>query len=176
MTFKIMKIKIMKISLSILLSLLLLSCTTETISNNKKDKGQNVVQSTEVTEITEDYKNIESAILGYVEGIYEGDSTLMEKSIHPELRKRGYRYNMEEKKYSDHLDMTYKELVHLAATWNADGKREIAGLPKEVKIFEISDKTASAKVTAKWGIDYFHLAKLDNQWYIMNVLWQSAPR
>lgn len=162
----------MKFGIIILIVTILIACTTQTES----EQAEQTSETNQTKEITEDYKEIEAAILGYVEGIYEGDSVRMENSIHPELRKRGYRYSEEEKKYSDHLDMTYKELVHLAATWNADGTKEIANLPKEVKIFEVSDKTASAKVTAKWGIDYFHLAKLDDKWWIMNVLWQSDPR
>ena len=162
----------MKFGISVLIMVMIISCTPQA----ENEQIIETSESNQTVEQTEDYKAIEAAILGYVEGIYEGDSTRMENSIHPELRKRGYRYNEEEKKYSNHLDMTYKELVHLAATWNADGTREIADLPKEVKIFEISDKTASAKVTAKWGIDYFHLAKLEDKWWIMNVLWQSDPR
>lgn len=37
----------------------------------------------------------------------------------------------------------------------------------------ILDKTASAKLTAHWGVDSFHLAKIDGQWRIVQVLWQS---
>jgi hypothetical protein len=44
-----------------------------------------------------------------------------------------------------------------------------------VEIFEVLDQTASAKLTAFWGIDYMHLAKYDGEWKIVQVLWQSAP-
>ena len=30
-------------------------------------------------------------------------------------------------------------------------------------------------VAPEWGIDYFHLAKLDGTWTIMNVIWQTYP-
>ncbi|MEL6868089.1 MAG: nuclear transport factor 2 family protein [Bacteroidota bacterium] len=36
---------------------------------------------------------VKAAILDYVEGIYEADSTRIERSVHPELRKRGYWFN-----------------------------------------------------------------------------------
>ena len=31
--------------------------------------------------------------------------------------------------------------------------------------------TASAKLTADWGVDYFHLAKYEGKWKIVHVLW-----
>jgi len=122
-----------------------------------------------------DYQAVESAILDYVEGIYEVDSTRIERSVHPQLRKRGYWYNAKEAAYRDNLDMTYDQLVHLAASWNKSGKRAGDSSPKKIEIYDVNDRTASAKLTAEWGIDYFHLAKLDDKWMIMNVLWQSIP-
>ncbi|MGH9838243.1 MAG: nuclear transport factor 2 family protein [Blastocatellia bacterium] len=35
--------------------------------------------------------------------------------------------------------------------------------------------SASAKLVAEWGMDYFHLAKYDGKWKIVNVMWQSLP-
>jgi hypothetical protein len=121
----------------------------------------------------ENTKAVEAAILDYVEGIYEVDSTRIERSVHPELHKRGYWFSKKDGAYKDNLDMSYQELVHLAATWNKTGKRANADSPKKIEIYEVTDKTASAKLTAEWGMDYFHLAKIDNKWVIMNVLWQS---
>ena len=96
--------------------------------------------------------------------------------MHPELKKRGYYYTGEEKGYTGKLEMSFEQLVKLTANWNKDGKHANADSPREVKIYEVYDKTASAVVTAEWGIDFFHLAKIDGQWYIMNVMWQSPPR
>ena len=120
-----------------------------------------------------EYLAVEAAILDYVEGIYQVDSTRIERSVHPQLRKRGYWYNKEKATYYDNLDMTYSELVNLAANWNKSGENANADSPKQIDIYDINDRTASAKLTAEWGIDYFHLAKLEDRWMIMNVLWQS---
>ena len=122
-----------------------------------------------------EYIAVEATILDYVEGIYEVDSTRIERSVHPELRKRGYWYSEKDSKYLDDLDMTYEQLVSLAAGWNKSGERANAESPKEIDIYDINDRTASAKLTAEWGIDYFHLANMDGKWKIVNVLWQSAP-
>ena len=47
--------------------------------------------------------------------------------------------------------------------------------PKTIEIFEVLDQTASAKLTARWGIDYLLLARYDGRWMISHVLWQSPP-
>ncbi len=130
-------------------------------------------QQSQAWEYSSDYKGVHTAILDYVEGIYLMDTTRIHRSIHPDLRKRGYWFNSEKGAWSGHSDMNFQQLVALTATWNKDGKRANDQSPKIIAIYDINSKTASAKLTAAWGIDYFHLAKLDGKWYIMNVLWQS---
>ena len=45
----------------------------------------------------------------------------------------------------------------------------------EVEVLEVMDRIACAKLTAHWGVDYMHLAKVEGRWQILQVLWQSAP-
>ena len=123
----------------------------------------------------EDYKKVEAAILDYVEGLYLVDSTRIDRSVDTKLRKIGYWYNPKEKKYRDNLEMTHTQLSNLAARWNKSGNQVNENSPKKIEIFDVNSKTASAKLTAVWGIDLFHLAKVDDQWKIMNVIWQSLP-
>lgn len=115
---------------------------------------------------------VEAAVMDYVEALYNVEPERVEQSVHQELRKRGYYYN---KDTYHQADMSFAQLKDLAARWNKDGKRANAKSPKEIVIFDVLDKTASAKLTAEWGVDYFHLVKLDGKWQIMNVLWQSPP-
>lgn len=124
----------------------------------------------------EEYANVENAIKDYVEGLYQADSTRIEKSVDSTMRKIGYWYHPKKKQYVDNLPMTYDQLVRLAANWNKDGKRANDASPKVIEIYDINSKSASAKLTAEWGIDYFHLSKVNDQWKIMNVLWQSMPK
>jgi hypothetical protein len=51
-----------------------------------------------------------------------------------------------------------------------------ATAPKDIQLFEVLDQTASAKLTAFWGIDYLLLAKYDGRWMISHVLWQTPPK
>lgn len=150
-------------------SLFLVSCNHKeelhTENNKKQEKKLN----------HEEYDAVKSAILDYVDGLYEVDTTRIIRSVDTSLRKVGYWYHPKEKKYRDNLPMTYRQLINLTARWNKDGKSVNKNSPKEIVIYDINSKTASAKLTAEWGIDYFHLGKYNNQWKIMNVIWQSMP-
>jgi hypothetical protein len=49
-------------------------------------------------------------------------------------------------------------------------------MPNDIRILASLDPTPSAKLVAQWGVDYFHLARYDGRWMIVNVLWQSPPK
>ena len=117
---------------------------------------------------------VRQAVLDYVEGVYEVAPERIERSVHPELAKRGFFVKKGETAYSPHT-MTYAQLVELAKNYNKNG-RVPKDAPKEVVVFDITDQTASVKLTAVWGIDYMHLAKYDGRWKIINVLWQTPPK
>jgi hypothetical protein len=120
-----------------------------------------------------DREAVRQAVLDYVEGVYEVDPSRIERSVHPDLAKRGFSVRRGENSYSPSA-MTFRQLVELARTYNKDGHIP-KDAPKEIVIFDVSDQTASAKLTAVWGIDYIHLAKYDGRWKFVNVLWQSPP-
>jgi hypothetical protein len=122
----------------------------------------------------DDKEAVRQAALDYVESIYEVDPVRAERSVHPDLAKRGFSVRKGETAYTPNV-MTFTQLVELAKTYNKNG-RVPKDAPKEVVVYEISDQTASAKVTASWGIDYLHLAKYDGKWKIINILWQSPPK
>lgn len=121
-----------------------------------------------------DREAVRQAALDYVEGVYEVDATRIERSVHPELAKRGFYVKKGETAYSS-SPMTFAELVNLARTYNKDG-RVPKDAPKEVTVLDILDQTASVKLVAVWGVDYMHLAKYDGKWKIVNILWQSPPK
>ncbi len=120
----------------------------------------------------EDVEAVRNAVLDYVEGIYEVEPERIERSVHPDLAKLGW--GRDDEGAYHRYPMTQPQLVDLASKYNKDG-RIAEDAPKKIEIYEVLDKTASVKLTASWGIDYMHLAKLDGKWMIMNVLWQSHP-
>ena len=116
---------------------------------------------------------VRQAALDYVEALYEVDTSRVARSVHPALTKYGY-YRADGTYRGG--AMTYDELKQLALRWNRDPRRvDPETAVKEVVVFDVLDKTASAKVVAHWGVDYMHLAKVDGRWLIRNILWQSPP-
>ena len=120
----------------------------------------------------DDKKMIEKAILNYVEAFYQADTTKAYESIARDLAKRGY-YTTKDGKINE-AKMSFEQLVRLAQRWK-NTQNITADSPKKITVFDVLDKIASAKVEAQWGIDYFHLAKLNGTWTIINVLWQDYP-
>jgi hypothetical protein len=120
-----------------------------------------------------DRQAVEEAVLDYVEGVYLVQPERIERSVHKDLRKLGY-WRQDSSVDYQLAPMTYQQLYDLAARWNADGHVDAETAPKEIVVFDVLDKTAAAKLTAAWGVDYFQLGKYDGKWMIVNVLWQSV--
>lgn len=137
--------------------------------------GALAAQSKPAAPSAADSAGVRAAVLDYVEGIYRVDTARIYRSVRPELAKRGYYIARGQTTYSN-SPMTFAELVNTARTWNREGRVDPERAPKEIQILDLLDQTASAKLVAHWGIDYFHLAKYDGRWMIVNVLWQTPPR
>lgn len=127
------------------------------------------------TTIQTDRELVQSAIEDYVLALYNAEPERIERSVDTTLHKIGY-YDYDGQSYY-HVPMTYQQLYDLSATWNINGDQANTDSPKKIDIYEVNDKTASAKLTAQWGIDFMHLSKSETgKWKIMNIMWQSAPR
>lgn len=134
------------------------------------------IQLGNAQETSSDIEGVKTACYDYINAFYKADTTLAYRSVHTSIRKTGFYFNEEKGSYSDQLEMPFDQLVQLAKRWNANGEQAGENTPKNVEIFEVTDKTAVAKVTAVWGIDYISLMKVEDKWMIVNVLWQSPPK
>ena len=121
-----------------------------------------------------DEQGVTAAVMDYVDAIYNVEPERIDRSVSPDLVKRGYWRPAADADYRE-SPMTFDQLRSLSERWNADGHLDPATAVKEVVVFDILDKTASAKLVADWGIDYMQLAKVDGRWMIKNILWQSHP-
>jgi hypothetical protein len=124
--------------------------------------------------VASDRAAIESAVRDYVDAIYDVDPSKIERSVHRDMVKRGF-FHGNDGQYAEHF-MTYEELLLLAAEWNAGGQTDVTVAPREVRILDVLDQTATARLEAHWGIDYMHLARFDGTWQIIHVLWQAHPK
>lgn len=114
---------------------------------------------------------IQQAALDYIESQHTPNPGQMERALHPRMVKRTFWTDKASNK--DYVrETTTESMVILAESYNKKGDKFPANPKKEVKLLDISDKTASIKLIADEWIDYMHLVKLNGQWKIINVLWQ----
>jgi hypothetical protein len=134
-----------------------------------------MIANTVLGQTNNDKELVRLAVLDYVEGVYNVQPERIERSVHPKLAKLGFYRPPADEAYRPASAMTFERLIEIAKTYNKEGKLR-KDAPKEITIYEVQDQTASAKLVAEWGTDYFHLAKFDGKWMIVNVIWQSPPK
>jgi hypothetical protein len=134
--------------------------------------GLFLIASVAAAQTAEDRAEVERAVLDYVEGIYQVKPELIERSVHPDLQKFGFARRSPDNDWRV-IPMTYEQLVELAGTYYEEAGGAPPNAPKKIEILDMLNQTASAKLIASWGVDYFHLAKYDGKWKIVHVLWQS---
>ncbi|MES2522099.1 MAG: nuclear transport factor 2 family protein [Gemmatimonadota bacterium] len=117
---------------------------------------------------------IRAAAMNYIEGFYEGDTTKLVRSVRPEVYKYGFSRPADSTMYRG-MQMTWAGFMSYAKGVKANNRQQPASAVRNVKLLDVLDQTAAAKVTAWWGTDYLLLAKFDGQWMITHVSWQSPP-
>ncbi len=123
----------------------------------------------------EEAEGIRRAALDYAESWYAGDPAQMEKALHPDLAKRIVRPGR---------DGARARLDHMGALQLVQGVRTGYGKNtpadqqlKDVTILDVTGNAATVKLVMAGWVDYLHVARLDGQWKIVNVLWElTTPR
>lgn len=123
---------------------------------------------------SEDAAAIEAAAMDYILGFYQGDPDRLERALSPELKKLGWGRRAAEGPYQGPWYMT-KESAKEFAPGYAESEQLPADTYRKVEILDQLDKIASVRIEAVWGIDYMHMAKIDGDWKIYNVIWQTWP-
>ncbi|CAA9195340.1 nuclear transport factor 2 family protein [Flavobacterium collinsii] len=119
----------------------------------------------------QDSLDIKRVALAYIEAQHNPNPKLMEGALHPRLVKRSVFRSKAAKK--DYISEYFAEnMVILAETYNAKGDKFPKNPRKEVKLLDVSARTASVKLIADAWIDYMHIVKTNGEWKIINVLWQ----
>jgi len=120
-----------------------------------------------------DSAGIRQAALDYIEGYYEGNAERMARAVHPELAKRIV--NVDER---GRYRLGQMSAMTLVEGTRAGGGKDTpqADRRKDVRILDIYQNAASAKVDASYWVDYLHLGKWNGRWVIINVLWEMHPR
>jgi len=113
---------------------------------------------------------IKQACLDYIEGWYEGNAERMERALHPALQKRIVEIDPASGK--DRLrEMSAKTLVQYTREGGGNDTPK-GNQQKDITIFDVYRDEASAKVVFHDWVDFVHLARFDDRWVIVNVLWE----
>ncbi len=123
-----------------------------------------------------DSTQIKETVLNYLEGMETNNPQSIEKAMHPDLAKRTVEKNKEGVEYPANMSAAsligYSKDFDFTLFYKADVDPE-EPLISEVIIYDLSNGIASVKaVTNKFEfVDYIHLAKLNGEWKIINILW-----
>ena len=116
----------------------------------------------------EDFEAIRRCALDYIEGWYEARSDRMSRALSPYLAKRRF--------VSDQEIWDVSKDWMVEATENGKGRLdEPQKGRKEISILDQTTTMANVKIISNNFIDYLHLAKFNNTWKIINVLWDYIP-
>jgi hypothetical protein len=118
----------------------------------------------------DDSLGIRRAAADYIEGWYAGDGDRMARALHPELAKRIMQADTSGNAWI--REMTATELIR--GTRAGGGTRTpTADRRTEIRILDIFQNAASARIDAGGWIDYLHLVRWQGRWVILNVLWET---
>ena len=106
-----------------------------------------------------------------------GDTAKLFRSIPPSVYKYGYYKAKDSTSYHGEA-MSFQDMKNY--TLKVQERRKTTPLPngllREVNILDILDQTACVKIKVWWGTDYLLMAKENNTWKIVSVIWQSPPK
>ena len=111
-----------------------------------------------------DSQAIHTAALNYIEGWYQGDAERMRRALSHHLAKRRI--------------VSADEIWHVDVSWMIQATEEGRGrIPdpsrgrREVTVLDQTQTMATVKIVSDQFVDYLHLSKHEDQWTIVNVLW-----
>lgn len=116
---------------------------------------------------------IETTLNNYIDGFYQGDTLKLKAALKPRLYKFGYWKNKDTGKYEYYEQLTYENALKMAQNTKDKGNVRTETKMRSVKVLEISNHIAAAKVTGFWGLDYILLSKDNGKWMIEQVIWEG---
>ena len=131
----------------------------------------------EVTPKRGDRGAIKRTVLGYLENFFENKTEEMFKYLHPSLAKRG----LSRKRGTPGVFFEDMSNEQLTAMLQKKRVLEKENQVNQVEILDIFHNSASVRVATgypgkmEW-IEYIHLARLNDEWKIINIIWDYYPK
>ena len=129
--------------------------------------------STSHAQSAADTAAIRAAALDYIEGWYTGNAERMERAVHPDLAKRIMNTDQRGRRVLGHQSA----MTLVLNTRRGAGKETpVAEQRTDVRILDIFGNAASVRIDAGGWVDYLHVARWNDRWVIVNVLWELRPQ
>ena len=129
--------------------------------------------STSHAQVAADSAAIRAAALDYIEGWYSGNAERMERAVHPDLAKRIMNTDQRGRRVLGHQSA----MTLVLNTRRGAGKETpVAEQRTDVRVLDIFGNAASVRVDAGGWVDYLHVARWNDRWVIVNVLWELRPQ
>lgn len=115
---------------------------------------------------------VRKAALDYIDGFFSGDPDRMARALSPQLNK--VMLATIRSTGGQFLDYSSRPLL-IEATRMGSGSLPEEDREIEMEVHDISHGLASVSITSSQFIDHVHLAKLNGDWKVVNVLWVPNP-
>ncbi len=112
---------------------------------------------------------IRDVVLDYVDGWWTGDAERMQRALHPDLVKRNVFVNRETGRSMMNSATRY-DMVEYTRAGGGSAEPEQKG-EVQIHIVALHGDIANVVATSARYVDYLHLARWNDRWVIVNVLW-----
>lgn len=119
-----------------------------------------------------DSTDIRNTINDFIEGWYEGNAQRMEASLHDEVISKIVYKAQQRDKLGRFSSTRLIELTKNGGGTNVPKSKQ----RKEIKILEIYQNVATARVLAYDAMEFLHLAKWNGKWKIINILFERTKK
>jgi hypothetical protein len=116
---------------------------------------------------------IKQAAMDYVDGFYSSSVERLEKALHPNLQQVTLRTLPGGQTMLDFNGAAFNLKEYAAAGLGGKPAEE---RKIEVSIFDVYENIATVKIDSTDFLDYAHVAKINGEWRIINVLWLPHPK
>lgn len=126
--------------------------------------------------ISSDAQHVIDTARNYVLAFKNTDPSIVEKYFTPNFFKTGFFFLYEQNNWDEIRTHGFEEVKEWTKNYNKDQVMPDSII--EVSILEMSTKIAVVKIVAEWapgvrGLDYVILVKLNTEWMIRSVTWQT---
>lgn len=120
---------------------------------------------------------VEQVVRDYCTGFYDINGDKVQNTCHPILSKRCVEHANRGDADFDFLSaITFEEIKILGETFNKVHGFDPETSRCQIEIYEIRENIAAVKLTGSIWFDYIHLLRINNEWKIVNIMYETLDQ